>query len=715
MRSLLEYARSVFAAHLPGRTRSAWKIARVSILGTSVLFSGCSTTQKVPVQDLQYLTEAGNDYYRGRSTAIEYPCLDNETAKEVQQTLEPRNLARRIDDQVRPIALSEAIVIALSHNEVIETSALGGVGTKAVFTNPNAVATVYDAAIQETGVLFGRRGLDAALSDFDTTFASGITWGRDQNRINVTGTPDITADVGSFQSSLSKSFATGGSVSLNNDWDYLGTNATSTQFPSIYRGSIGASLRQPLLAGSGVDFTRVAGPVNPSFGAIAGVSQGVVIARINQDITLADFEIVVRTAVQDIENAYWDLYLTYRNYDTAVLAYKAAHETLRIELEKDAAGTSKQQDRELLRDRYYETMANVQLSLNNIYRAEAELRRLIGLPMNDGEFLRPSDEPSVAEFVPDWKASLVTGMTERVELRRQKWQIKSLQLQLNAARSLVRPQLDAVTSYGVNGFGNRFLGQNAYDPATGLPVANAVGSMTHDDLESWTMGLQFSMPIGFRQARSQVRNYELQLARASAILASQERNIAHDITVAIQDISAAFLTSQTNMRRSEAALNRVQIVKLRDEAGVEPKEFLVQAQANAATALNTYYEQVIQYNKAITSLHVATGDLLRHHSIYLQEGRWSPEAYDSANRRAIERRHAIDCPNLETRPGEFVSPGPAGTVEVNTVSDSKPVPPVPESPTKEPTPYEPAPVDPMPETPIKPEDLMKEPAPAVPE
>ena len=64
------------------------------------------------------------------------------------------------------------MLAALSHNEIIETTALGGVGSKVVLTNPAGVASVYDSAIQETGILFGRRGMDAALSDFDARLLS---------------------------------------------------------------------------------------------------------------------------------------------------------------------------------------------------------------------------------------------------------------------------------------------------------------------------------------------------------------------------------------------------------------------------------------------------------------------------------------------------------------------------------------------------------------
>ena len=634
-------------------------------LSVSTLLTGCSTTEKKKACDLQYLDgEKPLSHYRDYGTAIEYPCIDNVTARAVQLSGEPRSLERRVVDEVREISLQEVIYTALSNNEIIEASPLGGVGATLVLSNPDGVSTVYDSAIQETGVLFGRRGMNAALADFDTTFASGITWGRNSGRINVAGAPHSTAETAGFSSSLSKSFASGAAVQLSNDWNYLGTNSAGVQFPSLYTGGIGASVRQPLLAGSGVDFTRVAGPSNPAFGSIAGVSQGVVIARINQDLTLADFEISVRNGTREVENSYWDLYLAYRIYDTAVTAHESAFQTWREAQTKLEVGTLKAEEELQARDRLYETRSQIELSLNTLYKAEAYLRRLIGLPMNDGTVLRPSDEPAMAEFRPDWQASIVDGLTYRAELRRQKWQIKSLQLQLNAARSLVRPRLDAVASYDVNGFGDRLLGQNVTDSSTGLPVRNAFGSMTNDDLDSWTMGMQFSMPLGLRQARSQVRNYELQLARANAILAAQERSVAHDIASAIQDVTAHYAAVQSNMGRLKAAERRVELLDAEREVGTLTLDLVLRAQASAAQAEAEYYRQIVAYNKAITTLHLATGRLLEFNNVHLAEGRWCEEAYSDATLRAVERTHAKDNPHLDSAPSEFVSPGPAGSVEL---------------------------------------------------
>ena len=636
-------------------------------LSVSTLLTGCSTTEKKKACDLQYLDgEKPVSHYRGYNTAIEYPCNDNVTDRAVQLSGEPRSLQRRLDDEVREISLQEVIFLALSNNEVAEASPLKGVGATLVLSSPDAVPTVYDSAIQETGVLFGRRGLNAALADFDTTFASGITWGRNSGRVNRPGTPHSTAETAGFSSSLTKSFATGAAIQLSNDWNYLGTNSPGVQFPSLYTGGIGASVRQPLLAGSGVDFTRVAGPSNPLFGGITGVSQGVVIARINQDLTLADFEIAVRNGLREIENAYWDLYLGYRLYDTAVTAHESASESWRQVNTELEVGTGLLEDELLARDRLYETRATLELALNELYKAETYLRRVIGLPMNDGTVLRPADEPALAEFRPDWQACMVDGLTYRAELRRQKWQIKSLQLQLDAARSLVRPRLDAVASYDVNGFGDRLLGQNVTDPGTGLPVRNAVGSMTHDDLDSWTMGMQFSMPLGLRQARSQVRNLELQLARANAILAAQERSVGYDIATAIQDVAANYAAAQSDLNRYEAAAHRVEIIT--DAVTLGRREttldLALRAQESAARAEGSYYQRIIDYNKAITNLHLATGRLLEFNNVHLAEGRWCEEAYSDATLRAVERTHAKDNSHLDSAPREFVSPGPAGSVEL---------------------------------------------------
>ena len=118
-------------------------------LCASLFVSGCSATQKVASRDLQWADgDKPTQWYKDHNTAIEHPLIDNETAEVVQVTQEPRSLQRRVDDEVREMTLDEAILLALQNNKIAETTQIGGVGATFVLSNPDAVRSVYDSAIQ---------------------------------------------------------------------------------------------------------------------------------------------------------------------------------------------------------------------------------------------------------------------------------------------------------------------------------------------------------------------------------------------------------------------------------------------------------------------------------------------------------------------------------------------------------------------------------------
>lgn len=116
--------------------------------------------------------------------------------------------------------------------------------------------------------------------------------------------------------------ATAGTLSVQHDVNYTSTNQSSI-FPSYYTGTVQAEYRQPLLAGSGVEFTRIAGPAQSNLRGVSGVSQGVLISRIkNSDISLLEFEQSVTTMLRDVENRYWDLYLYLQLYESEIETFR---------------------------------------------------------------------------------------------------------------------------------------------------------------------------------------------------------------------------------------------------------------------------------------------------------------------------------------------------------------------------------------------------------
>ncbi|MFV0446358.1 MAG: TolC family protein, partial [Planctomycetaceae bacterium] len=487
-------------------------------LACLILALGC----RQEALERQYVGESGPSYYRGHLSQVAYPNVCSTTPDVVQCTLEPHTVREECDFEMRPIALQEAVLMALQNAQIVRSNAQFLAAGNQLLDNPNVVSSVYDSAIQESGVLFGNRGVEAALADFDANFTTSMMWGRNETISNLGTGRVVSAETATFDSGLTKQFTTGGTIGLSHTVNYLGTTQTGTLFPSSYTGTLSAEFRQPLLAGSGVEYTRIAGPSRANLGAITGVSQGVVIARINNDLTIAQFEGALHDMVTDVENAYWDLYLAYRNFDTASHARDAAQETYHFGAVERELRANTGYELEQIKSQLFTARAAVVNSRSQLLTAETRLRRLLGLPVNDGMLLQPSDEPVSAEVIPEWYRNLTEALTNRVELRTQKWNIKSLELQLTAAHSLTRPRLDAVAGWQLNGFGDQLFPHA--DPYPGSPpgLRSMYERMAAGSEQGWSAGVQMSIPLGFRQAHAQVRNYELRLAKARKVLSEQE-------------------------------------------------------------------------------------------------------------------------------------------------------------------------------------------------
>ncbi|WP_010582299.1 TolC family protein [Schlesneria paludicola] len=621
---------------------------------------GCKNSRPV-----SYLGEADLQYYKDRSLAIEYSNVDQPTSEDVVNSQRPHTVRDRGHDEIWEMPLLQAVHLAVQNNKMIRTRG----GNLTLLQTPQNAPSIYDAALRDTGFLFGSRGVEAALADFDASFTSQLVFGKNAvvaNSLNpfaATGAGFVNnTDTGALTSTLQKTMANGGTISLNHNVNYVGTNAPSQLFPSSYNGIAQVQYVQPLWAGSGVEYNRIAGPARAGLGAVTGVSQGVAIARINTDISLADFENAVMTMVKDTEDLYWELYLAYRQFDTDNANRDSLLRTWQeVKAKMDVGATGGNASNEAqARDAYLEARANLENSWAGILAAENALRKQLGMPVNDGKLIRPSDNPLDGEYVAQWESTLIDALTRRLELRKQKWQIKSLELQRIAAENVTNPQLNFIGGYQVNGFGNNLLSNTNVDGTTAAGYNSFYGAMARADQTGWNLGLQFSMPLGFRAAHAQLRNIELQLVKARAALSAQELDISHEIAETMQRIDISYMTARTYLDRKVATERRVQATQAEYEAGVRDAtlDLVLRAQASNAAAEIAYYTSLVNYNKAITELHMRRGTILENDGINLTEGEWNAVAQQEAVRRAWARSFATPNNWLKTEPAEFASPVP---------------------------------------------------------
>ena len=523
--------------------------------------------------------------------------------------------------------LDEVLRDALQHATVMRD--LGGVILRA----PDAMRTTLATQIQETDPRFG---MESALSDFDAQLAATANFSNNNriynNNFFAGGATLFRQDLNDYQLELSKRTATGSLLAFRSVNNYDANNAPANTFYSSWNSWVEGELRQPLLQGAGIEFNRIAGP-----GATPGVYNGILIAKANADINSHDFTIALTDFVSNVENAYWDLYLSYRELDArkkameqALVIWKEA-QTNKSGIGVDAAAEA------LARQQYYQLKAEVDEALSGrilpgtqvrngatggtlqggsgVLAAERRLRLLTGLPVSDGALIRPADEPPMASVYFDWDSSMHEAMTLRPEIQKQNIAVKKRELELLAARNFVNPRLDAVGRYRFRGFGNDLIGSGNQG---GTAPASSLGNLVTGDTQEWMMGVEFTVPIGYRKAHAAVDHAELMLARERMIMKEQQREIVSNMSGATADAVRAFQGLQNNLNQYLAANEYFKALTTQKQRGIEiESDRLLDAQRRLVTAEIQFFRSRAEYAVALKNVNYEKGALLVYKDLRL--------------------------------------------------------------------------------------------------
>lgn len=556
----------------------------------------------------------------------------------------PRTLKDMAGTERWELSLEEAIRLALTNSTVLRD--LGGT----VVRSPVAIQTAFDPAIRETDP---RLGVEAALSAFDAQVNSTLTSEKIDRRLNNRFIGDVgflTGQVSSWETGISKQTATGSRFGLSQHIGHERDNNPGNQFPGgAWNVWYDAEARQSLMQGAGVQFNRIAGP-----DSLPGVYNGITIARIRADVSLAEFEIGLRDFVSNVENAYWDLYYAYRDLDAKVRARDAALETWRqIEALNAAGRRGGEAEKEAqAREQYFRFEAEAQDSLAGrpldgtrtsngslpgtfrglpgVLVNEKRLRLIMNEAADAARLICPIDEPPAAAVVFDWPTATTEALTRRGELRRQRLIVNQSESELLAAKNFLLPQLDVFGRYRVRGFGNSLI-----DSRSGQPrFDNAYQDLTSGDFAEWQAGLEYIAPVGFRQAHAAVRNAELKLTRDRAIMRSQQEEIIYGLSLAISELDRAQLVKQTNYSRFLAA--HQQVIAVEAAYQDDRVEFIavLDARRRLADAESQHYRSQAEYAVAIKNVHFEKGTLLDYDRIASVEGPWPGQG----NYRALGNR-----------------------------------------------------------------------------
>ena len=355
-------------------------------------------------------------------------------------------------------------------------------------------------------------------------------------------------------------------VTVNNNWDHIelpsavftdrvppidplaGTSIVGTTIDR-YRLNAAVTKQNPLggefQVGINVTQDRLPGgilPLNPETTSNAALSytqpflQGfgrpanlapVVIARINTEISYFQLKEAVQTQVRGVVEAYWSLVAA----RTTAVARRVQVEQLDFayrRLEAQARlGLGSGADAAQARVSLAQFRAQLVAAENDVLQREAALRNLLGLPPWDEAQLIPVSEPQLERVRPEWSELVELAAAFRPDLVELKLILEADEQQRIIANNNALPQLNGVALYRWNGLEGEMPNGNGLSTRSG-------------QFTDWTLGVNFSVPVGLRQSRAALRQRELILARDRANLDQGLHAASHLLATTVRSIDQAY-------------------------------------------------------------------------------------------------------------------------------------------------------------------------------
>lgn len=664
--------------------RTLFKFAAFLQLGL-LGFTGCAPTQPYFLRERADLV-----HYLETAQEIEYPDLETESLAEARDAHKPFSLRNLEYAEIVDLSLEECIQMALENSKILRTSSgnqqqINGQAGLVLSGAEGQVSSIYDPAIAAStsngqplaidsngnriaprGTVRGNQvgGVEDALAEFDSQFSSFLGYNTSDRPRNVISDSQLTRQEfqgvdSTLQAALSKRTAEGTIVTGRSSTAYSYNNfqpgTIGRAIPSDYFTSLEVQVQHPLMRGRGAMVNRIP----------------VMLARINEDIALHDFESRVRNLIRDVENAYWDLYGAYRAVEAARLGHESANALWRVAKSKLDVGEGAPELEAQSRSQVYLFQGQLERAFSGsnvpgndpggLLGRERDLRFLIGWAPTDNRLIRPVDEPTTARIAFGWEEVKEEGLLRSVELRQQKWQIKQRQLELISAKNNMLPEVNVSGIYRWVGAGDTFGRSSSPDAQFPDSGSGSVESLFDGNYQEVGARLEFTPPaFGARRQFTALRNAQLNLVRSSTLLEEKEIALVKELSEAVSRLESHHVQAETFLGQWQASEREVSVWENKLEIDSERAEVvldnLLRAQQRRADAQLSYYRALAEYNKSIAYIHYLKGSLLEYNNVMLEEGPWPQKAMWDALERARERAAGTYHDYGVTRP-EVISRG----------------------------------------------------------
>ncbi len=526
----------------------------------------------------------------------------------IPDTVPPRTVTDPKPDETEwPLSLDDAIRITLENGKVVR-----------VLTGTGAVAsgqTIYDAAITNTTI-------DQAQARFDPTLQQNNTWSRTDTPQGTVNPLDpvrsllLGEPIDSYQSVLgvTKTNVLGGQLAAN----YTETPVIFTNVPNFFGGSntlsnngafantfsglalnpeqthtLQLSYTQPLLQGAGFQVNMAP----------------IVIARLNTEQSYFQYKDGVQNMVLGVVTAYWNLVQARTDLWARKIQLELSEETFKREQARLETGLGNRGNEAQARVTYNQFRASLIAAEAAVLTQEGTLRNIMGIAPDDNRKIVPTSQPAERRLKPDWDALVKLAEQRRPDIVELKIITEADRERLVQADNQMLPQLNAVASYQFNGLSGTM--------PNGDRVSTAPGQF-----DTWSVGINFSVPLGLRQGRAAVRQQKLLVIRDQANVEQGIHAAVHELAGTVRDLESDFEQYQAFKETRAAAFTNVEVQIGNQRVGLVNYLNVLQAINDWGSAVSSEAQQLLSYNVALATLERETGTILETHGLVFNEERF---------------------------------------------------------------------------------------------
>lgn len=528
-----------------------------------------------------------------RATAVTLTETLEETPLAPQQELEPQNSppapARTsaiwweaaVQSQLRPstqavnISLETLLVQALDYSSQIK-----------VYSD---LPMIRQTSIVEAQAAFDPAAfLDSRWDDQNDPVGNTLTTGGASRYLN---------NQFSGAAGLRQRTHTGGKVEVAERVGFQNTNSTFFVPNPQGTSKLVLNYTQPLMRGRGREY-------NQSL---------TVLASIDKDVAEEEFSRQLQSHLLEVSRSYWGLYL-----ERALLAQKRqsleraqkVHQLLLDRVEIDAVKPQVLRAEAEVATRQSD-LVRAELAVEN---AEARIRALVNDPslgdaVSNMELI-PMDVPSEVAFSVDLSRSLATALQTRPEVNQAIKQIKAGCVRQEISRNELMPSLNLITEAYLSGLQNNGN------------IGHAFTDQFHVGGPSYTIGLQFEVPLENRAAKSRNERRRVELRQLQNQYQTTVHTLSLEVEVAVRELETSYSEMTSQKRAVEASAAQLDYLQKRwellpgeDGSGALMLDNLLTAQERLVLSENAHTQAWITYNLAIINHQRATGELLQAQNI----------------------------------------------------------------------------------------------------